>query len=278
MKTIVWLVMLLGLLFSSLVGATSLEKPWITDTFFYWYGWDYEAQKGSWIGGVYWTPLNGYYDSATYKDNYDRLKLAADWGITGHFMDYWAPNWLDREGKPRESLLMRASEQLTREGYDVFMSYYQDGEDFDQKDFSRNMDPGRDVYLMLERSASSPVYPKLEGKPFHVVYARNGVPALSSDNEGFRTWAIGRYHDLKGVNEAWGTSFETLDDVKLDFASGVWRADSIRFQIAEWKRQWAELDDRIKQRFGFEGLYSAQDVGYAPFRGFGYTPDRKSVV
>ena len=43
------------------VPAMALDRPWIADTFFYWYTWDYDKQMGDWMGqGVHNTPLEGY--------------------------------------------------------------------------------------------------------------------------------------------------------------------------------------------------------------------------
>ncbi|MBC7288709.1 MAG: hypothetical protein H5T86_11865, partial [Armatimonadetes bacterium] len=61
---------------------TGLDRPWISDTYFYWYEWDYERRSGNWLGGVYNTPLFGYYDSRRLADNLRELHCAAEWGIT----------------------------------------------------------------------------------------------------------------------------------------------------------------------------------------------------
>lgn len=264
----------LGLLLG--VGAVvhpgaALERPWIGDVFFYWYSWEGEEKLGNWVGGVYHTPLVGYYDSLSYEDNYRQLWMASEWGMTHHFMDYWAPTWKDRAGNPREALLIRAAEQLQREGYDIFMSYYQDGEDFEMKDFAANMNPGRDVYLGLKNYASSPAWPKLQGRPFQLVYGRNGQPKLTDDQEGFQAALQERYGSLEALNQAWGSSFQRWEEVRLDFSSGLPRADSIRYQYQVWQRDWAQLEERVRDVLGFPGFKVSFDVGYQPYQGFGYS-------
>lgn len=261
-----------GLLGIVLAGpALALDRPWIGDVFFYWYSWEGEERLGNWTGGVYNTPLVGYYDSLSYEDNYRELWMASEWGLTHHFMDYWAPNWKDREGKPREALLMRAAEQLQREGYDIFMAYYQDGENFEMQDFAANMDPGRDVYLGLKNYASSPAWPKLHGRPFQLVYGRNGQPKLTQDQEGFREALRERYGTLEALNRAWESSFKSWEEVHLDFSSGLPRADSIRYQYQVWERDWARLEERVRDVHGFPGFKVSFDVGYSPYQGFGYS-------
>ena len=71
---------------------------------------------------------------------------------------------------------MRAAESLRRDGYDIWMSYYQDGENFEMRDFSRNVSEKRDVYQWLRDFAKSPVCPKIGGQPLQLVYGRNGSP------------------------------------------------------------------------------------------------------
>jgi len=259
-------------------AAPALDRPWISDTYFYWYTWDYEKEIGSWIGGVYNTPLVGYYESRSYDDNYRELKMASEWGITHHFMDYWAPHWLDLDGKPREALLMRATEALRDKGYDIWMSYYQDGEDFQMDRFTKNMEPGRDVYLALKNYAGSRVWPRIQGKPFHLVYGRNGLPALSEDHEAFRGWLKKKYADIGKLNAAWQREFKAWEEVELDFGAGVPRADSICFQYDAWKEEWARLDAMVNKEFGYPGLSVSFDIGYAPFRGFGFSNQTKTFT
>jgi len=264
-----WLTVWIGLMAA---GGFALDRPWISDVFFYWYTWDYEQELGGWIGGVYNTPLVGYYDSRRYEDNYRELWLASEWGITHHFMDYWAPTWKDLEGNPREALLMRATEQLRKEGYDAFMSYYQDGEDFEMKNFVENMNPGRDVYLGLKNYAGSPAWPKLHGKPFQLVYGRNGQPELTDDEAGFREYLRQKYGTVAALNTAWESNLTSFDEARLDFSHGPPRADSIRYQYEVWQRDWGKLEEAVRQEFGFPGFLVSFDVGYVPYRGFGYSP------
>ncbi|HIE53003.1 MAG TPA: hypothetical protein EYP85_14730, partial [Armatimonadetes bacterium] len=264
-----WWSLVLASLFST--AACALDRPWISDVYFYWYTWDYERELGGWLGGVYHTPLVGYYDSRRYDDNYRELWLASEWGLTHHFMDYWSPNWKDAEGKPRDVMLMRVAEQLRQEGYDIWMSYYQDGTDFEMKNFVENMNSGRDVHLGLRKCASSPVWPQWRGKPFHLVYGRNGRPELTDDQDGFRAWLRKKYRTLAALNEAWGTSFAAWNQVELDFSRGLRRADAIRYQYHVWERDWAQLEEAVQREFGFPGLRVSFDVAYQPFRGFGYS-------
>jgi hypothetical protein len=242
----------------------------ISDTFFYWYTWDYQKELGGWMGGVYNTPLVGYYDSLSYDDNLRELHTASEWGITDHFMDYWAPTWTDHEGKPREALLMRASEALQQKGYGIHMGYYQDGEDFDMKDFARNMDPGRDVQLMVQNYVKSPVWPLVNGKPMWLVYGRNGMPKLTADNAGFREFAKGRYKSIGELNARWGTDYKSFDDVTLDFSAGHQRAVSILYQYQLWKQSWDQVDAIAKAKYGLPGLLPSFDVAYEPYLGYSY--------
>ena len=124
---------------------TAQDRPIVGAAFFYWYEWDGMAQTGSWPSGLYNTPLYGYYSSARYGDNHRSMRLAADWGMTDLFIDYWGRGWLDNEGKPRELLLLRAIEELRSRGYGIHLSMYQDDEDFDMDDMAANVAPGRDL-------------------------------------------------------------------------------------------------------------------------------------
>jgi len=135
--------------------AAALDRPWISDVFFYWYTWDYAQEQGRWIGGIHNTPLDGYYDSRTFRDNRRSLWQASEWGLTHHFMDYWGRGWLGDKGEPRETTVMRAAEDLQRAGYDIWMGYYQDGRSFDVREFSRNVSEKRDVYHWLRDYARS---------------------------------------------------------------------------------------------------------------------------
>ncbi|MFH1269196.1 MAG: hypothetical protein ABIK89_25995, partial [Planctomycetota bacterium] len=102
--------------------AAALERPWISDVFFYWYTWEYDTELGSWMGGIHNTPLDGYYDSRTFRDNRRSLRQASEWGLTHHFMDYWTPNWKGENDQMREAVVMQAAESLRKEGYDIWMS------------------------------------------------------------------------------------------------------------------------------------------------------------
>ena len=84
---------------------SALDRPWISDVFFYWYTWDYDRELGSWLGGIHNTPLGGYYDSRTFRDNRRSLWLASEWGLTHHFMDYWTPDWKGEDGQMREAVV-----------------------------------------------------------------------------------------------------------------------------------------------------------------------------
>ncbi|MFW6106824.1 MAG: hypothetical protein ACOC8H_01545, partial [bacterium] len=139
--------------------AVALERPWIGDVFFYWYTWDEENELGSWLGGIHNTPLAGYYDSRTLQDNRRSLRQASEWGMTHHFMDYWSPDWKGEDGQMREAVLMRAVESLRKEGYDIWMAYYQDGSNFAMREFSRNVSERRDVHQWLRDFARSEVWP-----------------------------------------------------------------------------------------------------------------------
>ncbi|MBM4079226.1 MAG: hypothetical protein FJ278_05955, partial [Planctomycetes bacterium] len=252
-------------------GASELDGPWISDTFFYWYTWDYQTELGGWMGGVHNTPLYGYYDSRTFKDNRHSLWLASEWGLTHHFMDYWDPNWKGEGGEMRERIVMRAAEDLRKAGYDIWMSYYQDGQNFEMKDFSKNVSEKRDVHQWLRDFARSPVWPKVNGYPLQLVYGRNGHPKTTKDDDGFRDFLRKRYADIAKLNADWGTSFAGFDQVGMDFgAKGHQRALSIKFQYETWAREWQRLDELVQKEFGLPGMKASFDVAYAPFLGFGY--------
>ncbi|MGD9519030.1 MAG: hypothetical protein AB7W28_05900, partial [Armatimonadota bacterium] len=184
-------------------SAAALESPWISDVYFYWYQWDYQKKMGNWVGGVYNTPLGGYYDSSRLDDNLRQLHMASEWGITHHFMDFWGHAWLDEIGRPRERCVMDAAEEMRNRGYDCWMSFYQDGEDFQMDDFARNMDPGRHVEGLVRLYSKSPAWPCLDGKPLHLVYGRNGSPKTTADDEGFRLWLQRKYGSLEELQRWW---------------------------------------------------------------------------
>ncbi len=260
------------LLLSAAPAARALDEPWISDTFFYWYQWDYQKELGSWINGVHNTPLGGYYNSLSYKDNRRSLWQASEWGITHHFMDYWAPTWKDENGEMREKTVMRAAESLRKDGYNIWMSYYQDGTNFEMKDFSKNVSEKRDVYQWIRDFAKSPVWPRLNGYPLQLVYGRNGRPETSEDHEGFRRFLRSKYPTIESLNREWGGAFKSFDDIEMSFsASGFHRALSIKHQYEIWRAEWARLDDLVKKEFGLPGIRASFDVAYKPFLGFGYS-------
>ncbi|MFQ6097437.1 MAG: beta-galactosidase, partial [Armatimonadota bacterium] len=249
----------------------ALDRPWIADVYFYWYTWDYEKEMGNWIGGVYNTPLVGYYDSRRYEDNLRELHMASEWGITHHFMDFWGYGWKDTEGDPREAALIRATEALQDRGYDIHMGFYQDGTDFDMKDFAANIAPGRHVYWLFNNFGKSRAMPLVNGKPLWLVYGRNGRPQPTDDEDGFRKWLQTKYRNVAELNEAWGTQFAGFDEATMDFGSGVRRADSIKYQYAHWEREMSLLDGKAMRMLGLRGLAPSFDVAWQPFMGFGYS-------
>ncbi|NQU22977.1 MAG: hypothetical protein HQ567_17000 [Candidatus Nealsonbacteria bacterium] len=266
-------------LFAVATPARALDRPWIGDVFFYWYTWDYDRRLGSWVGGIHNTPLEGYYDSRTLGDNRRSLRTASEWGMTHHFMDYWTPDWKGEGGRMREAIVMEAAESLRKDGYDISMGYYQDGQNFAMREFSRNVSEKRDVYQWLRDFAGSEVWPKIDGKPLQLVYSRNGRPETTVDHEGFREFLRQRYRDVATLNETWGTAslaaggtaFDALDRIEMSFsARGHQRAESIEYQYQIWQREWEKLDGLIRQEFDLPGMRASFDVGYGPFGGFGY--------
>jgi len=248
-----------------------LDRPWISDVFFYWYTWDYQKAWGGWEGGVYYTPLVGYYDSRTYDDNLRELWMASEWGMTHHFMDYWAPDWKADTGEPRDLILMKASQALADQGYNIWMSYYQDGDNFAMRDFARNVTEKRDVWNWLKHYAPFKVWPRLNGRPFQLVYSRNGAPELSAENEGFRAFLERRYGSIEALRRAWGEPVKSFDEITIDFgASGPRRADAIDYQYLLWAEDWARLNEAVRREFGYPGVAASFDVGYGPFRNFCY--------
>ncbi len=251
--------------------ARGLERPWISDVFFYWYEWDPATERGNWINGVHNTPLQGYYDSRTFRDNYSSLKTAAEWGISHHFIDYWGHPWKDEKGRPREKIVFEAAEELREQGYDIWMGFYQDGDNFAMDAFSKNLSEHRDTEYWLRGFAPSPVWPRLNGRPVQLVYGRNGRPVPTQDNGAYRQWLRDRYKTLDALNREWGADYKSFDAVLLRYAArGPERADAVEFAFATWQREWAELDALVQQGFGFPGIKASFDVGYTPFRNFGY--------
>ena len=251
--------------------ASALERPWISDVFFYWYTWDDDRELGSWLGGIHNTPLAGYYDSRTLRDNRRSLWQASEWGMTHHFMDYWSPDWKGEDGRMREAVVMEAAESLREAGYDIWMSYYQDGENFAMREFSRNVSEKRDVHQWLRDFARSPVWPKIDGRPLQLVYARNGRPETTLDHDGFRRFLETRYQDVASLNRAWGSDFARFDEIAMTFTTtGHQRAESIEHQYRLWEAEWRKLDGLVEKEFGFPGMRASFDVGYGPFAGFGF--------
>ncbi len=149
-----WGVMALVLLSAATVR--SLDRPIVGAVFFYWYEWDEEAQWGNWLGAVHNTPLYGYYDNRKLRDNFRSLLLAADWGLTHFFLDYWGHDWRGENNEPRETTVLKAAEKVRALGYPIFIGYYQDGENFAMREFWRNISERRDTYRWLRDYARSP--------------------------------------------------------------------------------------------------------------------------
>ena len=252
--------------------ARALDRPWVSDVFFYWYEWDDQAQWGSWAnGGVYYTPLAGYYDSRLAETNRREIHTSAEWGMTHHFMDYWAPNWQGEGGVPRDRIVMEAAERVRAAGYQASMSYYQDGTNFEMGDFSRNVSEQRDVYNWLKNYAPFAAWPRLDGYPFQLVYGRNGAPQTTLDDAGFRDFVSRRYGNLESVNAAWGSDYKSFDDIRMSFdLRGPQRADAVDYQYQMWERNWAKLNALVREQFGYPGIKVSFDVGYQPFHGFGF--------
>ncbi len=252
--------------------ALALDRPWVSDVFFYWYTYDRDTELGGWMGGVYNTPLGGYYDSPRYADNLASLHQASEWGLTHHFMDYWGHGWKDDRGNPREDVVMRATEDLQKRGYNIRMSFYQDGTDFDMARFSRNLEPKRDTEFYLQRYGQSPALPTIDGKPVFLIYGRNGSPKTDATDEGFQSALRERYRTVAALNARWGTGFKDFREVKLDFgARGHLRAESIRYQYAVWAEEIGRTNAVARERFKLPGCVFSWDIGYRPFRGWGYT-------
>ncbi len=253
------------------VPAAAVDSPWISDTYFYWYSWDGPEKLGAWMGGVYNTPLSGYYDSRSVADNTQQLHTASEWGLTHHFMDYWGPGWQGEDGGPRETILMRATEAVRAAGYPIFMSVYQDGEDFDMAEFARNLDPGRDAHFYFDLFGRHEAFPKIGGKPAALIYARNGVPKQSVTDETFRAAMQAKYGTLAALNARWGTGFTSFDEVKLDFGAGFPRYESIKHQYAVWQAEWERTNAAAQRLWGLPGVLCSFDIAYQPFRGWGYS-------
>lgn len=254
------------------------ERPWVGAVFFYWYTWDDDKQWGSWSGqGVHNTPLDGYYDSRTFRDNRRSLWRAAEWGLTHLWMDYWSPTWKGEGGEMREKIVMRAAEDLRRAGYNIWMSYYQDGDNFAMTDFVKNVTEKRDVYQWLRDFSKSPVWPKVRGRPHQLVYGRNGTPTLSVDHDGFRAYLRKHYDSIAALNEDWGADYDAFDQIKMDLgARGPHRAWSGKYQHEMWRAKWRELNEAVQKEFGWPGMVASFDVGYGPYQNLGYAEYAKT--
>lgn len=252
-------------------AAQTPDRPIIGAVFFYWYEWDEEAEWGNWLGAVHNTPLFGYYDNRKLQDNFRSLLLAADWGITHFFLDYWGHDWRGENNEPRETTVLKAAEKVRSLGYPIFIGYYQDGTNFAMRGFWRNISERRDTYRWLRDYARSPAWTWLFGKPFQMVYARNGVPELTIDHEGFQAWLRQRYGSIGKLNAEWGTNFRDFNEIRMDFnAVGFQRAMSIDYQYERWQRDWERLEQLVRDELGLPGLRVSFDIGYAPFRNFGF--------
>jgi hypothetical protein len=245
--------------------------PLVGAVYFYWYEWDAHAGEwGNWINGIHNTPLDGYYDSRTLADNIRSQLLAADWGVTHLYMDYWGHGWRGEGGEPREATVLKATEHVRTLGYRLFMGLYQDGENFAMREFWRNVSERRDTYTWMSQYARSPAWTWLNGKPFQLVYSRNGIPQLTINHRGFQRWLQERYQNVQRLNDEWGTSYRDFTEIRMDVNStGFQRALSIQYQYEVWQRDWEKLEERIRQELGLPGLVASFDVGYAPFMGFG---------
>lgn len=246
--------------------------PLVGAAYFYWYEWDTHAGEwGNWINGIHNTPLYGYYDSRTLADNVRSQLLAADWGMTHLYMDYWGQGWRGEGGEPREATVLKATERVHALGYRFFMGLYQDGENFAMREFWRNVSEQRDTVYWMRQYARSPVWTWLGGKPFQLVYSRNGAPHVTIDHQGFQRWLRERYRAIERLNDEWGTTYSDFSEIRMDVNStGFQRALSIEYQYEIWQRDWRKLEELIRQELGLPGLSASFDVGYAPFMGFGY--------
>ncbi|MCS7224925.1 MAG: beta-galactosidase [Armatimonadetes bacterium] len=246
-------------------------RPWVGAVYFYWYEWDELVEWGNWLGGVHNTPLYGYYDNRKINDNFRSLLLACDWGFTHFFLDYWGAPWRGEGGEARERTVLRAAEKVASLGYPIRIGYYQDGTNFAMKDFSLNISEKRDTYHWLKEFAGSPLWTRLAGKPFQMVYARNGLPQETPNDSAFRMWLRQRYGTIHKLNYEWQTSFSSFDDISMNFSQpGPLRAFSIAFQFEMWKESWARLEELIRKETGFPGLIASFDAGYGPFKGYGF--------
>jgi len=252
-----------------------LDRPWISDVFFYWYEWDIQAERGNWLSGVHNTPLQGYYDSRTFRDNYSSLHTASEWGVTHHFIDCWGRDWRDEKGRRRELVLYDAVMRLRREGYPVWMSWYLDGDRFEMQDFEKNITERRETYQWLKDLGASPLCPRVSDRPVLLVYGRNGRPQPASDAAGFRDWLREKYGDIGALNRAWNAYFRRFDEIAPEAVDvGAARADLVTFTIADWAEHWRRMLDaaNTELHLNLPGIAASFDVGYRPWWNAGFTP------
>lgn len=266
-------------LFAASLPAAALDSPWIGVTYFYWYQWDYDKHMGNWIGGVYNTPLMGYYDSARLEDNIRELKCASEWGVTHHFMDFWGHGWLDEKGRPREQCLYDAAQAVREKGYDIWMSIYQDGQDYQMDDFERNADDGRQVDWLNRNFATHPLNPRIAGRPIELVYGRNGSPKQTITDEKFRQWLREKYGTIDKLNARWAASFRDWAEVRWNpEASGVARADAILCQYDAWAKSLNAYLAKAEAKLGHPAYIPSFDIAYQPYFNWGYSLQTKTFA
>ncbi|MCX7598590.1 MAG: hypothetical protein N2512_06940, partial [Armatimonadetes bacterium] len=274
MRTVGLLVALLAAL-----PAAALDNPWISVVYFYWYQWDYDKHMGNWIGGVYNTPLMGYYDSSRLDDNIRELLCASEWGVTHHFMDFWGHGWLDEKGRPREQCLYDAAQAVREKGYDIWMSIYQDGEDYQMDYFERNADDGRQVDWLNRNFAPHPLNPRIGNRPLQLVYIRNGSPKQTVTDEIFREWLQEKYATIEKLNARWAATYRDWTDVRWNpQARGMARADAILCQYDLWARSFAGYLRKAEAKTGQPAFIPSFDIAYQPYFNWGYSLQTKTFV
>jgi hypothetical protein len=126
----------------------------------------------------------------------------------------------------------------------------------------------------------------MNGKPFQLVYSRNGSPQTTIDHEGFRRFLQRRYGDISKLNADWGTSFASFNDITMDFsATGHQRAFSIFYQAEDLYapiqalRQLNVPFDLIPEDFVTDAELSKFRVVIAPAGsvGFGYNAQNERI-
>ena len=188
-------------------------------------------------------------------------------------MDYWAPDWKGEDGQMREAVVMRAAESLRKEGYDIWMSYYQDGENFEMREFSRNVSERRDVHQWLRDFAGSEVWPKIDGEPLQLVYARNGRPQTTIDHEGLPPVPRRAVRErCRSERRVGATDFEDFDEIEMTFSrhrAPAGRVDRVSVR-ALGSGSGRSSNGLVEKEFGFPGMRASFDVGYGPFSDFGF--------